>query len=151
VLDLQAISDRLEITDVLIRYGTALDTRDWELVATCFTVDAILDYDAFGRVTVGQFTDQAKGGLGLMPASQHTVTNIAIEVDGDRATCRSYASAMHVRPPAEGNKTYLLGGVYTDILERTPEGWKIANRTFRSSWATVEVNRLDEDHSGIRS
>ena len=36
---IQAIADRLAISDVLIRYGTALDTANWELLASCFTAD----------------------------------------------------------------------------------------------------------------
>ena len=36
---IQAIADRLAISDILIRYGTALDTANWELLASCFTAD----------------------------------------------------------------------------------------------------------------
>ena len=32
--------DRAEIHDVVIRYGWAIDTKDWALLDTCFTDDA---------------------------------------------------------------------------------------------------------------
>ena len=42
------IADRLAVSDALIRYATALDGRDWDLLASCFTADARLDYDTSG-------------------------------------------------------------------------------------------------------
>ena len=38
--------DRAEIHDVVIRYGWAIDTKDWDLLDTCFTPDAHLDYSS---------------------------------------------------------------------------------------------------------
>ena len=32
----QALLDRAEIIDVCVRYATALDSRQWDLLATCF-------------------------------------------------------------------------------------------------------------------
>ena len=47
------IADRLEIDDLLTRYTVAIDTKDWDLLATCFTPDAHIDYRASAeRVTV---------------------------------------------------------------------------------------------------
>ncbi|MDQ3145604.1 MAG: nuclear transport factor 2 family protein, partial [Actinomycetota bacterium] len=34
------LADRLEIDDLLTRYAVAIDTKDWGLLATCFTPDA---------------------------------------------------------------------------------------------------------------
>jgi len=39
----QAISDRLEIEDVLIRYCYAVDDRDWHSYRAAFTPDAVID------------------------------------------------------------------------------------------------------------
>ena len=43
-LSLQEISDRLEIDDLLTRYATGVDRKDWDLWETCFTSDAFIDY-----------------------------------------------------------------------------------------------------------
>jgi hypothetical protein len=40
----QLLIDRLEIDDLLTRYTVALDTREWDLLATVFTPDATIDY-----------------------------------------------------------------------------------------------------------
>ncbi|MDQ1508779.1 MAG: SnoaL-like domain, partial [Actinomycetota bacterium] len=33
----QELADRAEIHDVIVRYGWAIDTKDWALLDTCFT------------------------------------------------------------------------------------------------------------------
>ena len=43
-VSLQELSDRLEINDLLIRYTRAIDTRDFELLDSCFLPDAAVDY-----------------------------------------------------------------------------------------------------------
>jgi len=37
-------SDHELITDVLVRYATGIDTKDWTLFRTCFTNDVSADY-----------------------------------------------------------------------------------------------------------
>src|SRR5205085_7205232 len=36
----EELGDRAEIHDVIVRYGWAIDTKDWALLDTCFTGDA---------------------------------------------------------------------------------------------------------------
>ena len=42
----QELADRAEIHDVIVRYGWAIDTKDWALLDTCFTADADVDYSS---------------------------------------------------------------------------------------------------------
>ncbi|MGY8803024.1 MAG: nuclear transport factor 2 family protein, partial [bacterium] len=46
----QELLDRREIDDLLIRYATAVDTKDWDLWETCFTEDAFVDYESAGGI-----------------------------------------------------------------------------------------------------
>ena len=48
MLDLQTISDRIEIDDLITRYTRSVDTLDWERFDTVFTPDATIDYTASG-------------------------------------------------------------------------------------------------------
>ena len=41
------IADRLAISDVIIRYATALDTRDWRLLRSILTDRVAIDYTSF--------------------------------------------------------------------------------------------------------
>src|SRR5258708_32198265 len=91
-MNLQQISDHIEINDVLSRYARAVDTLDWDLLTTCFTEDATVDYSA-SHAPVGPFTEFREWMAQTMPgfgATQHFVTNAHIVVDGDQATSRAY-------------------------------------------------------------
>ena len=113
-----ALADRLAIVDLLHRYATGLDTKDWDLLASGFTADGVADY----------------GALGGLDASQHIITNEVIELDGDRATARCYFQAQHVFTGAEGGDNFLVGGTYDDEIVRTVDGWRIRHRTLTATW-----------------
>jgi 3-phenylpropionate/cinnamic acid dioxygenase small subunit len=130
------VGDRLAISDVLIRYATALDGRDWELLASCFTDDATLDYDTSGTYGREAFVEHCKAGLARMKATQHCVTNHVISTDGDRAHSTSYVIAQHVR---DNGVTFTLGGTYTDDLVRAGTEWRIASRRFVTSWKAGQL------------
>ena len=130
------IGDRLAISDVLIRYATALDGRDWELLASCFTDDATLDYDTSGTYGRDAFVEHCRAGLARMKATQHCVTNHVISTDGDRAHSTSYVIAQHVR---ENDFTFTLGGTYSDDLVRAGTEWRIASRRFVTSWKAGQL------------
>jgi len=130
------VGDRLAISDVLIRYATALDGRDWELLASCFTDDATLDYDTSGTYGRDAFVEHCRAGLARMKATQHCVTNHVISTDGDRAHSTSYVIAQHVR---ENDVTFTLGGTYSDDLVRAGTGWRIASRRFVTSWKAGQL------------
>jgi len=130
------VGDRLAISDVLIRYATALDGRDWELLASCFTDDATLDYDTSGTYGRDAFVEHCRAGLARMKATQHCVTNHVISTDGDRAHSTSYVIAQHVR---ENDVTFTLGGTYSDDLVRAGTEWRIASRRFVTSWKAGQL------------
>ena len=46
--ELRTLVDRQQLVDVSTRYATALDTRDWALLQSCFVPDAVGDYDTIG-------------------------------------------------------------------------------------------------------
>jgi hypothetical protein len=48
--NLQEISDRLEIQDILVSYCEAIDTREWDLLDKIFTDNAIIDFTEAGGI-----------------------------------------------------------------------------------------------------
>jgi 3-phenylpropionate/cinnamic acid dioxygenase small subunit len=131
MLSLAEISDRLAVSDLLNRYATAMDSRNWDLLAACFTDDARLDYDTSGVFGRQDFVEHCAEGLARMKATQHRVTNQVITLDGDQAQATSYVVAQHVR---DNDATFTLGGTYHDDLVRTGDEWRIASRQFVTSW-----------------
>lgn len=134
---LQELVDRADIGDVLARYSTALDAKDWGLLAQVFTTGAECDYGSLGSPRgVEEITDLVRSAIGDLDATQHLLGNLRVTVDGDTATADCYLVAQHVRAAAPGGDHYLLGGRYNDRLLRTPEGWRITSRTLHRMWAT---------------
>jgi 3-phenylpropionate/cinnamic acid dioxygenase small subunit len=147
--DLQALADRLDITDVLMRYATAMDTRDYVLLRSCFTDDATLEYD-LATSSPAEFVERVTP-LARFEATQHMVTNVRIELDGDHARTTSYAHAMHVRGESAGRETYLMAGTYTDEFVRDIAGWRICRRRFVCSWAQTGTDIMTPTHEWLRA
>src|SRR3546814_13711266 len=76
--------DERAIIEVLLRYGTAIDTRDWGLFRTCFSEDSETDYGTFGRWRgtreVPENRQKAHEQLG---PTLHRMTNFNIRMDGE--------------------------------------------------------------------
>jgi hypothetical protein len=121
-------SDRDEIVDLTIRYATAIDRRQYQLLSTVFTADADLDYGEVGQWTgaaeVIEFMDRAHAGAAN---TMHRMSNQVIVVDGDAATARTYVDALILGPGGSGVNAV---GFYDDEVIRTANGWRISKRTF---------------------
>lgn len=133
-MDLQRISDELEIASVLHRYARAVDGKDWALWRSLFTEDAHIDYSSVGgavgdRVEVSAWLEH---GLAQMPMTQHYITNIETEIDGDTATVR----AMFYNPMLLPGATTIsaCGGYYHHVMVRTPDGWRSADLREENLW-----------------
>jgi hypothetical protein len=135
---LQELVDRRAIEDLLVRYTTALDTRQWDLLDQVFGAEARIDYTTSGGIKGNAedlkrwFREEA-----FIPFTswQHLLTNMAVELDGDVATGRSsvYNPLAHI---AEDGASVVLhvGAWYDDRFARTPEGWRITDRWLGMAW-----------------
>lgn len=122
--------DKAQITEVLIRYATGIDFKDWSLFRTCWTDEVDIDYGDLGKFTdADQFTDLMKQIHGGMGQTYHRISNIAVAVDGDRATARSYVHAVLMAVPGDADSWIDALGHYDDELTRDTGGWRINKRT----------------------
>jgi 3-phenylpropionate/cinnamic acid dioxygenase small subunit len=123
-------ADKAQIADVLIRYATGIDFKDWALFRTCWTDDVDADYGDVGRFSGGdaitELMTQLHNGMG---PTYHRLSNLAITVESDRATARSYVHAVLQAIPDDSASWVEALGHYDDELVRTPQGWRIARRT----------------------
>ncbi len=121
--------DRQDISEVLLRYATGIDRRDWPLLRTVFTDDCELDYGEVGSWRGGdaitEFMEQAHAMAGH---TMHRLTNQVITVDGDKAQARTYVDALIM--VGEANSGVNAAGFYDDDLIRTTDGWRVARRRF---------------------
>jgi len=133
-MDLQALHDKIEIHELFARYARGVDTKDWELWKAVFTPDATLDYSSAG-IPVGTRDEIAamfEAAFKTIPMAMHYITNIEVDLDGDRATAR----AMFYNPmllPGMSEQSY-CGGYYHHDLVRTPDGWQCARLVEDNVW-----------------
>jgi len=127
--DLSDYRDRADITEVLLRYATGIDRRDWATFRAAFTDDCVLDYGEIGSFTgvdaVTEFMDRSHAAAGH---TMHRLSNIVIALDGDRATARTYIDGLIMA--ADNASGVNAVGFYDDELVRIDRGWRIARRTF---------------------
>ncbi len=121
--------DRQDIGDVLVRYGTGIDSRDWPLFRTVFTDDCELDYGDIGHWHgVDAVVDFMVAAHDLAGHTLHRITNQAATVNGDTATARAYVDALIMSQ--DNSSGVNAAGFYDDELVRTPTGWRIRRRRF---------------------
>lgn len=153
-LSLQQLSDRIEIDDLLTRYATGVDRRDWDLWESCFTPDARIDYSAFGGIAGGVKEVRAwlARTMPIFGMTQHMVINREVAIDGDTARCRSGFYNPMTWPSKEGEPTRLSidGGYYCDVLVRTPQGWRIRERVEEFSYSTRTMKLFGPPPPGDR-
>ncbi|OBF31283.1 polyketide cyclase [Mycobacterium sp. ACS1612] len=123
-------ADKEQIAEVLIRYATGIDSKDWPLLRRCWTEDVDVDYGEVGRYSgADAITDLMRQLHDAMGPTYHRLTNLTIAVDGDRATARSYVHAVLQAIPDDAASWVEALGHYDDELVRTADGWRISRRT----------------------
>jgi 3-phenylpropionate/cinnamic acid dioxygenase small subunit len=121
-------SDREQISDVLIRYATGIDTRNWPLFRTCFTPDVHADYGHIGVwYDVDGITEFMTTAHRDMSGTKHMMSNFVIDVNGDEASAVSYVHAVLVLTDEPLSWVDAVGH-YVDQFVRTPDGWRIRER-----------------------
>jgi 3-phenylpropionate/cinnamic acid dioxygenase small subunit len=121
--------DRADIAEVLLRYATGIDRRDWELFATAFTADCELDYGEIGTWhgidAVVEIMTQMHAMAG---PTMHRLSNLVITIDGDGAQARTYIDGIILGQDSQSGVNAL--GFYDDDLVRTDAGWRVSRRKF---------------------
>ena len=130
-ISIQEISDREQIRDLLILYCTAVDAKNYDLLDTCFTKDAKIDMSKMNGPVGGypEFRAWLESSLNYLDSMQHSVSNFAIEIEGDMARGRTmFANINVMKKPDGSNLIFRVGGYYNDEFVRTSEGWKFSYR-----------------------
>ena len=140
------LPDRAEIAELAHCYAEGTDAVGRGDVAggkliykDCFTADAKIEAYFAGADPNGPPGLSAIGGNAWANAvhgvfsgngyiaTQHAMSNIRISLDGNIGTMESYLSATHVIDPA--GSVELAHGTYVDVVVKTPQGWRIAERS----------------------
>ena len=98
--DIQALIDRATLTDLAYKLAYAEDDKDFESFRALYADKVYVDLSAHlggepTEVSADQLTDRARQVLGGFTYTQHSVANVLVTVNGDRAQVRANVSAYH--------------------------------------------------------
>ncbi|MFI5915898.1 nuclear transport factor 2 family protein [Dactylosporangium sp. NPDC051541] len=130
-MSLQALLDKQEITEVLTRYMRAVDRGDLEALRACYLPGAIEEHGGVYSGPAGAYVDSIARTL-THPRSitTHLLSNVLIELDGDRADVECYVTAFaRVR---QGDT--LTAARMLDVFERADGRWGIRHRRLLWEW-----------------
>jgi hypothetical protein len=137
---LQVLLDKQAITEVLHRYCFAMDQNDRALGKSVWHPDGTAHYVDMFEGSGHDFVEFGQGGHeAAFNGTSHQVTNIMIEVDGERATSATYVTAACRIKDTEN--VYQIRGRYLDTWSRRDGEWKIDARRFETDlWQVVPSN-----------
>jgi hypothetical protein len=161
--DVRYLVDRQDIVDVLHRWCQFVDSFQLDrLVEETYAKDGIDDHGGGpvqGRDAIRAWYEDSTRNVA---AIAHNISNVIVEVDGDRARMRSNViSWTWTMANAEvgplRNVDYALSLSYLDELTRYPEGWRFDSKVLVSNTSKtdhahlVALGQLPETQTGIQA
>ena len=122
--------DRLAIQDVLARHSRGVDRADEATLAACYWPDATVAYGGFNG-NAHEFCAVLPASIKRYTATQHSITNVCADIEGERAMVETYVTAYHYIE-ADSEMTYI--GRYLDRFEKRGNVWKIRHRQVVMDW-----------------
>ncbi|HMN47324.1 MAG TPA: nuclear transport factor 2 family protein [Povalibacter sp.] len=122
--DALTAQDYAEIEQLYAQYNLTLDANDPEGWAATFTPDGtFMSYTGHdGLVGFAKAWHERMGGT----TRRHWNTNLRLTGDGTKAEGTVYLMLVDV-----ATKSIYSTGVYTDVLTKTPQGWRFTKRVVK--------------------
>ena len=126
---LEAMADRQDIANLIYRYCRSMDRMDHEQGYAIWHEDGTADYgpDVFQGTGRG-FVDWVCEAHKQLDAHSHQVTNVVIEVDGDRAASEAYCIATLRAHRDEKHTQLMVWNRYIDQWSKRNGRWGIDKR-----------------------
>jgi ketosteroid isomerase-like protein len=142
-----SMEDWFRVNELFTRYATALDRGEVEAVVDCFTADATLTSPVLGTFSgpagIRDFaarTAHLKAEHGAQ--FRHVLSNLQVEVDGDRARATCYLLDFITR---DGTTELLSPGEYECALRRAHGAWRFESRLVRMDRPFAVQNMTDKE------
>ncbi len=121
------LEEKDAIRDLLARYCFHFDAGELEQWIELFTPDGVFDLGPRGRISGHDGLREFLQVLPLvdgLPMTRHYVTNSIIDIDGDRATARSYVMVL-----GPGERVAIgVAGRYEDEIVKLAGQWRFKQR-----------------------
>lgn len=122
---LRAVTDRLDLVDLIHGYAYGVDTLERDVLAGVFTEDAVMEVvyvdppapmaTIKGFESIFARVNEVQGVRSEYAPPWHFVSNERVEINADRAQMTAY---LH-------NRFHKVGGMYYFDAARGPAGWRL--------------------------
>jgi len=134
---LRPLIDELGVRRAVELYFHAVDAYDWDLLASLFTKDGMLQFstsaDHATALTGGpNIAAYIRERAGLFKVKTHRISHLKITVDNDRAECDTFAISNIV---LLDGRMAVRGLRYQDFLLRGDDNtWRFTKRLHKAIW-----------------
>jgi len=130
----QALKDRIDITDTIYRYASTIDRFDFAGTRAVLADNLWAQYGnreplVGGDVVAAWIAEKCQN----VTWQHHLLSVFHIDIDGDRAKALVYHTSYQ-RFEDDPDAVRMLVARYHDELTRTPAGWKISRLVFEIGW-----------------
>jgi 3-phenylpropionate/cinnamic acid dioxygenase small subunit len=126
--EVQELIDRQAITDLISGLGLWLDEKRFDEARSILTEDVVAE--TAGGSSRGVEAVAAQARRNHQVPTQHVITNVLVDLDGDRASAGANLVVTFVRP----DSLRTLGERYAFDAVRTPEGWRLSRVRITPVW-----------------
>ena len=130
----EELFDREEIYDILVNYARGADRADVDQIAAAYHDDAIEDHGGTFHGPASEYVALISKVLPTAPRMSHIVTNMNIELDGEKAYTECYFLTFSRRDQIDDPFDSLTMARVIDRFERRDGAWKIAHRRLAWDW-----------------
>ena len=134
--ELQALLDKQAIQEVLTRYTRGADRGDADLIEAAYHPGAVEDHGGTFQGPASDYVAMLRKILPTAPRMTHMITNILIELDGDRALSECYMLTFSRRETGDDGFDSLTMARAIDRFEKRDGRWAIAHRRISWEWNT---------------
>ena len=131
---LQAVIDRLQVEDVILKYASSIDFKDYPALRSTLADDVVAQYGPATPIEGGDTLVSWIEEMGADRLWQHHLLNVYhVDVDGDVARALVYHTS-HSASESEPDDVLVIVARYKDTLRRVDGSWKIADKRMELCW-----------------
>jgi ketosteroid isomerase-like protein len=130
---LQELIDFHQVSQVVYRYASTVDAKDWSTLRTLFVDDATAKYGDYPELTgidaILEFITTASERREWL---HHLLSVYHVDVDGDEAVALTYHTSHQIEPG--GDVVGLIVARYRDRLRLADGEWKFVRKEMEIGW-----------------
>jgi hypothetical protein len=133
---LAQLAERDEIARLVYRLGACLDEGRFDGMRDLFVDDAVASTPGGVAEGIDALIAQAARNHSPDAGIQHLITNVLVDLEGDRATVRANLLVSFARPDPDADAPSTLAEVYRFVARRTSMGWRLVRVDAHPVWVS---------------